>query len=403
MTPKVFIGLALATLITTVAAIVVALGQPTATPARYVDEPAFPALRANPDAVAKVTLTTPEGSFTLVRASADRWVTPERADYPVAASQVRDLIVALADMRLIEPKTTRADRYVRLEVEDVGGEDGKSRLIRLENADGETLAEAIVGKQRQRLTGSQSAGTYIRRPDEAQSWLASGGVQLEPAVTDWLETELVDLQGDRVRRIEVRPPSGPDYAVVRAGEGQELRLDNLQEGEVAEEDAELGRLANALSGVQLEDVKPRDQLDWPNEHATAEVTTFDGLRLTVRLGKIGEEHWAVFDASKAEPTAEDDTTDDAQSREQAPATAEQQSPATTSGSAAIAAEARAGSDEAGAADPTAAEAGQTAEPTLTAQALNERLAPWAYRIPEHLYNRLTTARSEWLADKDGTS
>jgi len=179
---------------------------------RYVDEPAFLALRADPDAVAKVTLTTPEGSFSLVRVSPGRWVTPERADYPVAVDQVRDLIVALADMRLIEPKTTRADRYARLEVEDVGGEDAKSRLIKLESADGQTLAEAIVGKQRPRLTGTEAAGTYIRRPGEAQSWLASGGLPLEPAVTDWLVDEVVDLEGERIRRIEVRPASGPAYA-----------------------------------------------------------------------------------------------------------------------------------------------------------------------------------------------
>jgi hypothetical protein len=305
-------------------------------------------------------------------------------------------------MRLIEPKTTRADRYARLEVEDAGGEDAKSRLIRLENPDGEVLAEAIVGKQRQRLTGSQSAGTYIRRPGEDKSWLASGGLQLEPAVTDWLETELVDLQGDRIRRIEVRPPSGPDYAVVRAGKGQELRLDNLPEGEVAREDAELGRLANALAGVQLEDVKPRDQLEWPTEHATAEATTFDGLRLTVQLAEIGDEYWAKFDAGEVEPTDEEGTTDEGQSSEPPPATAEQQSPA-SSGSAAIAAETSAGSDDSSdAPNQTREETDQAAEPTLTAGALNARLGAWAYRIPEHLYNRLTTARSEWLA-KDGTS
>jgi hypothetical protein len=68
-------------------------------------------------------------------------------------------------------------------------------------------------------------------------------------------------------------------------------------------------------------------------------------------------------------------------------------------SAAVAAEADAGTPAAGAAeDETTGEAAETPK----AEALNERLGPWAFRIPEHLYGRLTTARSEWLA-KDGTS
>ena len=58
-------------------------------------------------------------------------------------------------------------------------------------------------------------------------------------------------------------------------------------------------------------------------------------------------------------------------------------------------------DSAGSASDDASKA-EPAPPLDPAQ-LNQRLVKWAYRIPEHLFNRLSTARSEFVADQDGTS
>ncbi|MCC2664134.1 MAG: hypothetical protein K0S35_2056, partial [Geminicoccaceae bacterium] len=200
MSPKVFLTLLALTVVAAGAALLTALARPGAAPVRYVDEPAFPALRENPDAVAKLALTTPEGSFTLVRETGDRWSALERYGYVVEEDQVRALVVGLADMRLIEAKTRLPERYGRLEVEDVGAADAKSRLLRLESADGEVLAEALFGTQQHRLTGHQAAGTYLRRPGEDQSWLASGAVAIDPTVVDWLDAQIVDLEPAQIAR-----------------------------------------------------------------------------------------------------------------------------------------------------------------------------------------------------------
>jgi hypothetical protein len=442
MGPKLFAGLALLTLLTTAAAIVVALRQPTATPVDYLDEPAFPELRADPDAVAKVTIETPEGAFSLVRQSADRWVAPERFDYPVASDEVRDLIVALADMRLVEPKTSRPERYERLELRDLDAKGAKSRLVRLESADGEVLAEALIGKQRARLTGQQSSGTYVRRPGEAQTWLASGSAQPELKVEEWLDAEVVALEGDSVRRVEVTPAQGGGYTIVRDAKGGDLRLEGLSQDEQIKPDADLGRLANGLSSVTMEDVRPRDEVDWPDAHLTARFVTFDGLQVTVQLAKVGEEHFAAFDAEQVEPAAA--VTEDAggktgaaaaasgglgvenggargtgktgaagaQAAESpAPASAAPEAPETeaaeaeTSGTETTA---KASDDSASAAagDELAEKSGSNSgadEARPDAATLQAKLGKWAYRIPEFLFNRLTTARSDLVQQKDGTS
>jgi hypothetical protein len=353
MTPRAVLGLAIVTLIATSAAVWVTLQQPAAGPVQIGDEPAFPALRERPDAVAKITIASPTGGFTLARAG-DRWVAADRYDYPVAAAKLRELIVQLSDMRLIEAKTSRPDRYARLEVEDVA-EGASSRLIRLEDAEGTVLAEAIVGKQRQRLTGAESSGTYLRRPGEAQSWLASGGIELDEQVQDWLEEEIIALDGERVRRLEVSPPSGDSYAVVRDGPEAELRLDGLAEGERLKQDANLNQLLGALARVQLEDVRPLGEVDWPAEQHTVRVATFDGVELTLQLATLHDQHWLRFDAVSAAPD-----------------------------------------------QPENEKVAVEAQVEDQAETIKARTDGWAYQVSDYLFGRLTKPRADWIEDA-GTS
>jgi Domain of unknown function (DUF4340) len=412
MSPKVFLGLAAITVITTVAAVVAVLSQPAVTTLRFVDEPAFPALRDNPDAVAKITLTTPEGMITLVRETGDRWSALERYGYPVDRKRVRDLVVALADMRLIERKTAQPQRYDRLQVEPPDAEQAQSKLVRLEAADGKVLAEAIIGKQRYRLTGTEPSGTYLRRPDEAQSWLASGGVQIEQAVAEWLEDEIVDVDPAAIRRIVIERAGEPGYVAARDKPDQDLRIVGLAKDEALKEDADLGQLAGALSNVAFEDVKPRDQLTWPAQQHTARIQTFDGVELTVRLAQIDEAYWATFDARAVAPTrgaapaaaeAKPDVTDDAQQSTTTAEAAEQDSAGSVSNDRTAEGEQdegeTGGKQEASVDEPAEEEPAAPIDPDR----LNQRLRKWAFRVPDYLFNRMSTARSELVQDKDGTS
>jgi hypothetical protein len=403
MTPKAFVILAAITLIATGGAVFAVLSQPRATTLQFVDEPAFPSLRENPDAVAKVIVTTPDGTITLVRETGDHWSALERYGYPVDAKKVRALVVALSDMRLIERKTAQPERYGRLQVEDPDAEGAKSQLVRLEAADGAVLAEAIIGKQRYRLTGTEPTGTYLRRPGEAESWLATGGVEIGAEVTNWLDDQIVDLNGRSVARVAVERAGEPRYVVERADPGSDWHLADLAEGESLKEDADFARLTGALSDLRLEDVRPRDQLSWPAESNLAEVRTFDGLDLTARLAKIDDQYWATFDARATAAPAPEGTAASGAGPEAQPAEAAAAGAASDQETQAAAGDqAESGAEGAAAQGTEEVKLEQTAAPIDPAE-LGRRLGKWAYQISENLYNRLSTARSELLKGPDSTS
>ena len=351
MTPKTFIGLVALTLATTVGAVVAVLSQPTSAPVAYVDEPAFPELRAEPDAVAKVTIQTKDGTITLTRISPETWTSPDRFDYPAAADKIAKLVRQLNDMRLIEAKTASAERYQRLEVEDMA-EDANSRLIRLEGEGGELLAEALIGKRLFRLTGNANSGTYIRRPGEAQSWLASGGFDIEPEVEEWLDQIVVEIDREEVALIAVAVADDEGYSASRGKAGDELQFDDLGDGEALNADASLTELASALSSVRLAAVKPRGDVDWPAAKHVVTVRTFDGLELTVQLALIEDEPWATFSAVAGALPEDAEAADQTQQR---------------------------------------------------VEALNNKAAAWAYQVNQSLFQRLTKPRSNWIDTPDGTS
>jgi hypothetical protein len=182
---------------------------------------------------------------------------------------------------------------------------------------------------------------------------------------DWLDTEIVDLDPARLERIEVTPDSGAGYVVQRAAAGGPLQLADLGAGEKLKPDADLSRLAGAFARMKLEDVKPREQLDWPETGHTAVATSLDGLEVTVHLAKIDGEPWAMLDARAVEmpeadpPRAAPETeeVDIAPDQAKAPPDPEQ---------------------------------------------LEARLQRWAFKLPSQLFERLTKPRGDWVEDA-GTS
>ncbi|MGI9507656.1 MAG: DUF4340 domain-containing protein [Geminicoccaceae bacterium] len=351
MTPKTFIALAGLTLVATIGAVVTVILQPTTAPVAYVDEPAFSALRAEPDAVGKITIQTKEGTVTLTRTSPETWTSPDRFDYPAANEKINRLVRQLNDMRLIEAKTANAERYGRLEVEDMT-EDANSRLIRLEDGEGNVLAEALIGKRLFRLTGSASTGTYIRRPGEDQSWLASGGFELDPEVDAWLEQVIAEIDRISVAKVDVKLAEGDAYSISRKTAEEELTFDGLAEGETLKADANLIELASAMSSVRFDSVKPVTEITWPETFHAAEVITFDGLKLWMQFALIDDKPFATFGASEV-PTASGEPVSDV-IRQQI-------------------------------------------------ESFNNKTVGWVYQINQSLYQRLSKPRDSWVQESDGTS
>lgn len=295
MSPRIFLGWLVVTAVTVVLALFVVLDRPTATFDPVDREPVYAELRANPDAAAKVEVKSRFGSFTLVRKDGT-WSTPDRFDYPVDEGDVRRLIVSFSDMRYIERKTTRPDRFARLEVDDVDGINAESAYVRIADAADTTLAEAIVGRPSARFIDGSTSGTYIREPGTNNVWLVSGIANVQTRLIPWLDRTIVSVPANEVARIELT--SGGDTVVLtREGpDSEEFMLADAPEDR-ALNNRKVRTISRALASVDLEDVQPRSELSLPADAQTATVTTFDGVAVTARMARIDNKAWSTFAAT----------------------------------------------------------------------------------------------------------
>jgi hypothetical protein len=257
--------------------------------------------------VTRVTLVRGEARTTLQHESGG-WAVAEKGDYPADGAKLRQTLLGLAELRYVEPKTRNPEFYPRLEVEDAGKKDAKSTLITASDAKGTILAEIIAGRRRIDQLGGGSDGVYVRKPGQAQSWLARGTLQVDGDTAQWLDRNIVDLPRDKVKEAVLIQPDGAKLDIVHDKPEDPLQLKDAPADAKLKSDTALVEPTTTLASLTLSDVRPATELPLPAEGvAHAEITSFDGLTIKLALFDHDGKSWARLEASgsgEAEKQAE---------------------------------------------------------------------------------------------------
>ena len=247
MKPKSFISLAVLTVVFVIAAIWSFGSQRGLTSIAVDRERAFPQLIENVNDVATVTIVSNKAKFTIARIG-DGWGLAEKGGYKVSFEKVKSAIVGLGELKLLESKTADAARYERLQVENPGSLEAKSLGVELKDEDGKTMASGVIGKRHVGLFGQGGGGTYLRRGEDALSWLAEGIVDLGPEPNDWMVRDIVNLEAEDIARGAARPFQGhiPDGAGKGNGIIQRLDQADIRQARFAFHIDDIGRLHIAM-------------------------------------------------------------------------------------------------------------------------------------------------------------
>jgi hypothetical protein len=260
-------------------------------------QPVLPEMGKRLGDVGRLAMVRGETRTTLVRKGKD-WVFEEKGEYPADPGKLRQALLGLAELRFVEPKTAKAEFYPRLEVEDAGKKDAKSTLVTVADDKGAMLGEVIVGKRRIDQLGGGTDGVYVRQPGNAQSWLAGGTLDLSGDTAQWLDRKIVDLPETQVKEAVLTQPDGEKLDITRDKPEEKPKLANLPEGKKLKSDTVLVEPAGALANLELTDVRPAKDFDFPaTGAATARYTTFDGLEVAVDLVEKDNTSWLRLKAS----------------------------------------------------------------------------------------------------------
>ena len=265
----------------------------------------FPDLVSHLRQIAHIHIRSKDGVVDVVFKPEKTWVVANKDDYPASHEQVRAIVIALATLTKLEPKTARADwlPYVDL-VSPAQGGNGKE--ITILDDKGGVLASIITGKTVDIGDPEGAMGLFVRRPGEAQSWLARSVIEPKADLSDWLEKDVMTIDRARISEADVDPMSGPSYVVRRDKPSDaDFKLNEIPKGRELAYDAAPDAVAAAVVDFSFDDVKPARTFDFSDAAHTARVVTktFDGLTVTVNVIRQGQDFWATVSADGTGPDA----------------------------------------------------------------------------------------------------
>lgn len=256
----------------------------------------LPALKENLNHLGKVEVRTATDFFTLVKQD-QGWTVLEKDSYPADVTMLSNLLEGLSKARLIEKKTAKPENYSILEVRDVSKEDSRAKLV---SGFGDDYSFSIlIGK-----TADRREGQFVRKPDADQVWLADRSLEVNTSVVAWLEPEIVNIESEKVIKIEQFDLAGKLQftlaPVEGAGElegGAELVLQNLPANRVLRYPSVTSELARSLANVRLTDVRPHEMGLWPVSYR-AIYSLVDGRKITIRAINVEDKKWLHLSASE---------------------------------------------------------------------------------------------------------
>ncbi|MDP6342049.1 MAG: DUF4340 domain-containing protein [Alphaproteobacteria bacterium] len=352
--------LAAVTLVVLIAAIWSTLERGRRTAAAAAPGGLHPGLIDRVNEISKIAIRTPRHGFTIQRAGEADWRVPERGGYPVKFETVKQAVVGIASMRILEAKTAKAELHPKLHLK-APEDGGKGTSMTLTDGQGNDLAAIVVGKTKVSPTTKEPGIHYVRKADQAQSWLAAGRVEAWETIDRWLDNEMPTIARQRVRAATTSQPDGDAITVARTDpDGRDFTVRDIPEGWKMLHATAGNALGSALGFLSFEDVAPIEKIDFANPNM-ALFKTFDGLSLLVTMVERDSQFWLHFDAEFAAEDVQTEGLSEAQMKAMKSA------------------------------DEVRAEVDR----------INGRFAPWAYRVAKYKADDFMTARDALLMKDDG--
>jgi hypothetical protein len=241
--------------------------------------------------VSRIELRGADNSTTLKRAK-DQWTVANRDDFPAEPAAVKRLLLGLADLQIVEAKTSLPDSYARIGVADPGA--GSDSLgVELYGAKDDKLLALVVGHKRE---GGQQSQRYVRRAGEAQSYLVNGKVEASADPITWLDARIVDVDTARVRQVVITPADGARIAIAkRKPKDNFFELVDVPAGKVPRSKALVSSLGAVLLDLRFNSVAAAARFADAKPLRQTTVETFDGLVTRIDEFEAEGKTWARFD------------------------------------------------------------------------------------------------------------
>ena len=217
----------------------------------------------------------------------------ERGNYPVDGNNLRRLLVALDQLKVLEAKTRDPNRFERIDLRDLTNPDARGGQVVVRDSQGAVVFDAIIGKRRANLAGGP-ARVYVRKTGAQQTWLAEGDLDLRAGPVDWLDREITNIPADDTARARLTAPDGAVLDIVRDDKlTTKFRFTNIPDTVTLVSEYAAKNIAAVLEFNTFKDVRAAADLAF-DDKGQAEFWIKDGLYARADFARDGDKIWTRF-------------------------------------------------------------------------------------------------------------
>jgi hypothetical protein len=257
--------------------------------------PVVPGLADRISSAQRIRVSSADASYQIerVQRGSERvWVMRDRGDYPVSTGPLAQLTEGLQNLEFTRRMTNDASKHDRLGVGDPR-QGGRGVLVQIEDGNRAFLVDVILGVE-------PNLGLYVRRPNENQTWAARGELPPLRDAAAWMNLQALEIEGDRLARVEITPFEGPAYVLAR-GEGEEFVIASPRV-------AARAPLLVSATAERITRLAPADVQSAPSIQGEAaarvRAVTFDGLAVEGELIESDDRVWIKMVARAENPEQE---------------------------------------------------------------------------------------------------
>jgi hypothetical protein len=240
-----------------------------------------------------ILIQTKDATYRIART--DRgWALRDKGNYPVRRERLNQFTQGLAGLEYVRPMTRDPAKLDRLALGDPAkGGDGVA--VQVQNAQGAFLANLVLG--------IEPRGIYVRDPTKEQTWAVKGDLPPLQDPAAWLDLAPIAIDKARLARVDVAPPSGPPFAVVREGaQARDFKLAKPFDRYLVLTPAGLNAVGESIAALSPVDVAGTPAIGGVVRARTV-ARTFDGLVIEGELYEDRGRRWLKLVARGETPQA----------------------------------------------------------------------------------------------------
>lgn len=258
--------------------------------------------------VTQIDISSGTSQLTLARNN-DIWTVRERNNYPANFSQISDLLVKLADLKIVQREETGPSELPRFNLSPPGSGSNSGTLLELKDQNGKTVASILLGKDHMNQPANGQGwpdGRYVIANNDNASVVviseAFDNVTANPA--DWLDKTFVKISNPKSIAL-MFPVATNSWKLTRASETNDWQLADARPGEKLDA-SKVDDITGSFDSLSFNDVSSGATA--PKDADTLTIETFNGTNYDARIWPSGDDNDSLtitMDAPKGKSTADD--------------------------------------------------------------------------------------------------